>query len=189
MTNQDSSGSNQAAPQFSTPNVSKDNANTNPFFAEEETGSQHDSNNNTVSKKKQAPSVRMENGSKISGDDDPLKIETLIISTKDEENASTGRLGNSSPAVKSKSSLNSMQTSMTTMAKSEPAAVVTAKSNTKSSSFFNSASSHSNQANEDDDDQIDWASSEDDEIVKQEVESFERNQVSLFYYFLLENYN
>lgn len=34
---------------------------------------------------------------------------------------------------------------------------------------------------DEDDEQIDWASSDDEEIVKQEIESFERNQVSLIY--------
>lgn len=59
----------------------------------------------------------------------------------------------------------------------------------KSSSYFNSASSHSNHVSatgndeDEDEDQIDWES-EDDEIVKQEVEHFERNQVGLLIFIL-----
>ena len=37
---------------------------------------------------------------------------------------------------------------------------------------------------EEDEDHIDWASSEDEEIVKQEIETFERNQVMIILNFL-----
>lgn len=128
--------------------------------------------------------------------DDPLKIETLIVSTKEDEVEMSPREG--------KSSLSSIHSSMTTgaMLKSEPVVPATTtttstlsalvvpgagfgaaspKNAMKSNSYNNNNVGGGGSNEDDDEDQIDWASSEDDEIVKQEVEHFERNQVSLLY--------
>lgn len=109
---------------------------------------------------------------------DLLKIEALIVSTGPDEHETSAAINLTSdsksriePSPKSLSN----HSSMTTMVKSE-----TVKNQLKSNSNYNN-----HDDDDDDDDQIDWASSEDEEIVKQEVETFERNQVSFSFFLSL----
>jgi hypothetical protein len=52
-------------------------------------------------------------------------------------------------------------------------------------SIRTSTKSLKQEANDEDDDHIDWASSEDEEIVKNEIATFERKQVRFFFWFEL----
>jgi hypothetical protein len=177
--------SNDGHHQYSTPKSSQVISNSNPFLSD--TADPHNDTNNNLLK---APTIKVKNSDANSNF---FKIDSLIVSTGDNDDADDkSQMSHESRRSKKNSdvspkSLSSIHSSMTTMVKSEPATAAAAakninnNNNIKSNSYFNNSSS--NNPNDDEDDHIDWASSEDDEIVKQEVESFERNQVNTMHAF------